>query len=218
VNQVAEDQSIAAKFKNFIYPDNHMKRKIDVNNLARIFRSFDRLPVCLLILVFLSGCSFKFEVTSQRTALENQILGEYQELEDDLALVSSVRGGGSRTKFSLAERSKQNQRFNLDDIEELKNIELLGETVKGRLVLLKKSVGRRDDASKFQIKIARILVQEENRDRVNIWNYIISSNENISASNLIELKKTFALQKRKDGKVGHWFQDQAGKWQQKQTN
>ena len=38
-----------------------------------------------------TSCSFNFELTSQRTALENQILGNYKELDDDLIVANYGR-------------------------------------------------------------------------------------------------------------------------------
>ena len=54
---------------------------------------------CLKLIVasvfFLSGCTLadvKVNVVSQRTALENQVLGSYNSLSDEVLLVASVRG------------------------------------------------------------------------------------------------------------------------------
>src|SRR5687768_18459876 len=97
------------------------------------------LTICLAGL--LPACTFSFELTSQRTALENQVMGSYRELEDDLVLISSVRGettGGKTvsTRQKKALDARQNQEFNRDDVDELKLKGLLGETNDGKHVLL----------------------------------------------------------------------------------
>ena len=86
-----------------------------------IKRSLRLMKYSLATLLFVSGCTIQFDVTSQRTALENQILGTHKELDQDVVLISSVRavdkdGTIKTNKFStsheMAVKAKQNQSYN----------------------------------------------------------------------------------------------------------
>jgi uncharacterized protein YdbL (DUF1318 family) len=169
-----------------------------------------------LVLPFvLSGCTFNFELTTQKTALENQVMGSYRELEDDLILVSSVRAGKqAKVDLSPSKRraldARENQEFNRDDLDELKDKEIIGETASGTLAMLPKATGETKD-----VRLAQLLVGEENRDREEIWKRIIESNENLSAKDLPEVKKTYAKLQRDTARPGQWVQDEGGNWVKK---
>ena len=184
------------------------------------------LPRLFFVLIFFnaSSCSLKFDLTSQRTALENQVLGSYNELDDDLVMVASVRSLDSSGKKKDADisdlqtkalRARQNQDFNRDDIDELKAIGILGETSDGLLALLPEQVGGGKNVDVEQTKLAHVLIGEENRDRDIIWQRIIQSNENLSEKDLPEVKKTYAKMMREKATVGHWYQSDKGQWEQK---
>ncbi|MEZ4742754.1 MAG: DUF1318 domain-containing protein [Bdellovibrionota bacterium] len=168
-----------------------------------------------LYLPLICSCAFKFEVTSQKTALENQILGQYKELEDDLILNSSVRGDEDNIKLTPVELAKQNQKFNLDDIDELKRNEIIGEANTGELEILPITAGKRKDATHFQIKLSKILVAEENKDRKTIWLHIIANNKNLTKNNLKEVQLSFANQIAQESPIGYWIQNKNGTWEKK---
>jgi uncharacterized protein YdbL (DUF1318 family) len=164
------------------------------------------------------GCTFKFDVTSQKTALENQAVGKYEELEDDLVLVSSVRGVSENAgKLDPVTLAKQNKKFNLDDLEELKTAQILGEANDGRLVLLPAGTVKDLKANPDQMALAKILVGEEAVDRATIWKDIIANNKNLTAADEPAVRKTFAKQTREETKDGQWFQDPSGQWMKKQA-
>lgn len=176
---------------------------------------FPAIPVLPILIVgsLLSACTFNFELTSQRTALENQVLGAYKELEDDVILASSVRGapGDEKPALSASKRravdARQNQDFNRDDIDELKDKGVLGEANDGRLALLPQAKGE---------KLAAQLLSEENRDRQEIWQRIIDANANLSAGDLPQVRATYAKMQREGVVKGQWYQDESGAWRQKQ--
>jgi uncharacterized protein YdbL (DUF1318 family) len=174
----------------------------------------------MLFAILLQGCTFNFDVTTQRTALENQVMGSYRELEDDLILLSSVRGpktGGTAMSESRkrALDARQNQEFNRDDIDELKDKGLLGETTAGGIALLPKGLGNVGSAPKKDVQLAQTLVADENRDRARIWQRIIDANENLSAKDLPEVRKTYAKLQRDTSRPGQWYQDETGQWTKK---
>ena len=184
-----------------------------------------KLIIVFVLLIACVGCAFNFELTSQRTALENQILGSYKEIEDDVVLASSVRGvdasGNRRTTPDLSEmqekalRAKQNQDFNRDDLDELKVDQLLGERADGTLGILPEGVGGFASANPAKKRLAEVLIAEENKDRQTIWHRTVQSNENLSEKDMPEVRKTFAKIARDASPAGTWIQDETGNWLQK---
>jgi len=192
--------------------------------IASRLRAFVGLLSFTIVAVIGSGCSFKFEVTSQRTALENQVMGSYKELDDDVVMSSSVRAldaSGNKKAVELstlqerAVAARQNQEFNRDDIDELKSAQIIGELRDGTIAILPAGVGLADRATESQRALARLLVADENRDRAVIWSRIVQSNENLSSGDMPEVQRTFARSQRDQAKTGHWIQDESGKWLQK---
>ena len=66
-----------------------------------------------------------------------------------------------------------------------------------------------------ELDLARTLVGEENRDRAEVWRRIIDANANLSTKDLPEVRKTYAKMQRDAAGAGQWYQDEAGRWQQK---
>lgn len=90
----------------------------------------------LWILLGSSACVRVVGSVAQPTAIERQLLGAYQELDDALVLTSSARGPGPAGGPDLdrqALRQRLLQRFNEDDVEQLKSWGCLGEGRDGRL-------------------------------------------------------------------------------------
>jgi uncharacterized protein YdbL (DUF1318 family) len=166
----------------------------------------------------MSGCAFEFEVTSQRTALERQILGSYQEIEEDLVLTSSVRAldeNGQKKEVSVsllqqeALRAKQNQDFNRDDIDELKNQAILGESYNGYLAMVPESPA---EPTAQQRHLAKILIREENSNRDIIWRRIIQINEELTPEDLPSVRQTYRQKIYEESPEHHWFEGPKGQW------
>jgi len=159
-----------------------------------------------------TSCTFNFELTSQRTALENQVLGSYKEIEDELILVSAIRGlSNARTSESPAARARKSQDFNRDDIDELKSKHLIGETQYGELIQTNKL---RDQPLPIR-KLAIELIQEENSVRFIIWNQIIISNKNLTSKDLPEIRKNYARLIWEQAPSGHLFFNEKNQWIEK---
>ena len=170
--------------------------------------------------ILFTGCTFNFDVTGQRTALENQVMGSYRELDDDLILASSVRATTPNKKVMSTSRkkgldAKLNQQFNQDDLAELEDLEILGESSNGAVVLLPTTVSHKPPATKSQLELAKQIIDEENRDRSSIWQRIIESNPNLAAKDLPQVRKTYANMRRQALTSGQWYQDDAGTWVRK---
>ena len=89
----------------------------------------------------ITGCAEKLvdvnvTIVDQKTALENQILGSYEELGNEVVVLASVRSVDEKGKLKpvievpkgkrLALKAMQRQEFNRDDILEFKNLMLRG--------------------------------------------------------------------------------------------
>lgn len=170
-------------------------------------------PKPLVMMVLLSSCSFKFELTSQKTALENQIMGSYRELDDDL-LVTNFERPAPETETKLqkgpslstaTQRAQKNREFNADDIKELKDNAIIGEMADGLLGILPKSLGGISDASPEQIKLAEALTDEENRDRSVIWKSSIADDSKAKEKEEAQIRINFARDIFEKSPAGHWF-------------
>ncbi len=175
----------------------------------------------LLLAVSASGCTFKFDLTSQRTALENQVIGAYKELDDDVILASSVRAPDPKAtvpKLSAERKravdARQNQDFNRDDIEELKDKQVLGEAVDGTVVVLPSGVAGIQPGTS-DVRLAMQLVDEENKDRMTVWHRLIEASETLEDKDLPAVRRTRAKEQRDQAAPGQWIQDENGQWLRK---
>jgi len=179
----------------------------------------------LIFLHLLSGCSFNFELTSQKTALENQIMGSYKELDDEVLLMASVRGVNkdgtkSATRIQsegakVALEAKQNQSFNRDDIDELRVKQIIGEAKDGSTILLPKGLSTASAPNDEDLRLAQILIAQENQDRDTIGRRIVATNQNLTEKDLSEARKVYRKTVIDECPIGTWIEDDAGSWKQK---
>ena len=146
------------------------------------------------------------------------MLGEYQELDNELYMISSVRsldGNSSAKSIPPHIFSQQNQQFNIDDIDELKKEQILGETSQGELRILPPGIGLVNQASIQKRQLASILVKEENHDRNILWKHTIATKDNLTNRDLKQLKESYAKQIFQASPTGMWFLQSNNKWLQK---
>ena len=181
------------------------------------------MPVAMLILV-LAGCGGKLvdinvTIVDQKTALENQILGSYEELGNDVLLLASVRSVDEEGKLKpvteipkaklRALRAMQRQEFNRDDIQGFKQTLLAGE---GNDVFLKFFDNERTKTDAQFKEFAEAIIAEENEDRLIILQRIVATNENFSEQDLPKIQKISASLNRDNAKSGEKIQLENGKW------
>ena len=119
----------------------------------RTVRTFSIHPMSLimltLLLAFLTACGGPLvgvTVVDERTALENQVLGTYQELNQQVMLVASVRYIDPKGKLKQTQelppgkkevvRALQRVSFNKDDLNRYKAQGIIGENNEGGVTLL----------------------------------------------------------------------------------
>lgn len=183
-----------------------------------------RVILAGLCLAALGACSGKLAdvnvtVVDQKTALENQVLGSYEELGEDVMLLASVRSVDESGKLKTvrevppgkmkAVRAKQRQEFNQDDIAQFKIDGVVGEGKNGYLVFLETVKTKTDAEYK---KFVQSLLTEENEDRRAIYERIVATNEAFSEGDLPKVEKISASLNRDSAKPGEKIQLDNGTW------
>lgn len=177
-----------------------------------------------LALVCMAGCGGPLvgvTVVDERTALENQVLGTYEELNQEVLLVASVRYIDPKGKLQKAAevphgkktviRALQRTSFNKDDIDQFKAQGVLGENNQGEITLLSS-----EQVAPDQLPFVESLVQEENADRDIVMRRVIETNEKLSEKDWPRVKKMFAALNRDKASLGHMVQSDDGKWTKKE--
>jgi hypothetical protein len=120
-----------------------------------------------LMLLVSTGCVSAVGAVAKPTALEFQLLGAYEELDRDLMHASSLRAPAtpvaSFEKLRMeALEARSLQRFNEDDVIELKDAACLAEGLGAKVVARPCALLDQDPAA--ERRLARV-VKEENRAR-----------------------------------------------------
>ncbi len=178
-------------------------------------------------LLLLTGCAEKLvdvnvTIVDQKTALENQILGSYEELGNEVLLLASVRSVDEEGKLKpvievpkgkrKALRAMQRQEFNHDDIQEFKQTLCAGEGNDGLLKFFDNERTQKDP--KYKEFVVAIL-KEENEDRLTILQRIVATNENFSETDLPKVQKISASLNRDNALAGEKVQSDEGTWSAK---
>lgn len=175
----------------------------------------------IIILFFiLFNCSIKspeFTITGQKTALEQQVLGSYQHLTDNAIVTTSARTGGDGGELDTSQRQAilqavQNQKFNRDEIDELKRDKVIGENNRGYLQVRPTPKYEQDERYK---KLVDDLVEQENGDRRVIYQRVLVMND---VSQEEEINSIFANMQIDQSAPGTWFQQRDGQWIEKSEN
>lgn len=182
----------------------------------------------LLVIFLLPACvgklvSVDVTVVDERTALENQILGSYEEINRDTLLLASVRSvdeaGNLKEvppiprKKREAIRAMQRRQFNKDDIESFKSTGCAGENNQGFLSFFPVEKTKSDPAYE---QFAKEIIKQENTDRMVIMKRIVATNENFSESDLSKVQQIFASLNRDGARPGDMIQTDAGDWVKKE--
>lgn len=178
------------------------------------------------IMLLITACGelpqINVKIIDQKTALENQVLGSFEELGQDLTLVESVRSideeGKVHEQPEMSDRKKQallamqNRAYNQDDIDRFKSLGCVGERNDGFLEILDCKDAKEDPSL---LSLIQEIVQEEKQDREVIIHRIIEMNENLTEKDLSKVQQIFALQQIEKAKPGEFIQSENGTWRQK---
>ncbi|MCP9452724.1 MAG: YdbL family protein [Nitrospira sp.] len=171
-------------------------------------------------LVGCSGPLVGVTIVDEKTALENQVLGTYQELNQEVLLVASVRYIDPSGKLvpqppippskEAAIRAMQRSAFNRDDIDRLKAEGILGENLEGELTIL-----HPENIPADRHAFVKNLVEEENADRAMLMQRVLATNETFTPQDLPKIRRTFAALNRDRARSGDWIQREDGQWVRK---
>ncbi len=188
------------------------------------------LAVALTILATLSGCTLaevKVNVASERTSLENQILGSYNSLSEETLLVASVRGVDPLGRIQTPPPKSREQQdaitamqvlsFHADDVEAFKRLGWVGEDNQG---LLKGFALSRDNApdelkdfaARYRQQEFDSVLAEVNRARDTIMRRAIETNAALTQADLPKVRAVFAKLAEDTARPGAKLQAATGTW------
>lgn len=179
---------------------------------------FLKYLACCSVLVLLS-CTIKIpdiKITGEKTALENQILGEYNKVKEDAWMMASERGSGKveipKDKKEIIEAIR-NRDFNKDDVDEFKINGLIGEKPNGL-------IGIADSSALLKLKendkrLLDKVFAEENRDRSIIIKRITEVNTDFQAAGKGEVEKAFYSMNLEESPKGTYYLNPKGIWEKK---
>ena len=185
----------------------------------------------LSISLFVSGCTLAkldVNVVSERTSLENQVLGTYNSLNEDMLLVASVRGVSPTGKIEApprhtpeqvdATRALETVAFHADDIESFKRFGWVGENQEGLLTPFAretpKAVSKELQAFAANYSEAEFqqVVKEVNQARETLMMRVVQTNKNFTVKDLPAIRKVFAKINRQNSAPGSKVQEPDGRW------
>ncbi len=186
------------------------------------------------ILLCMCGCTLanvNVEVVSERTALENQVLGSYNALDAQLLLSASVRGVDASGNISRPPAHSREYKdtlhamqviaFHQDDLDRFKGLGWVGENNQGLIEPFAMdrrhlTEAYRDFAERYTEKEFSAVISTINESREKIMMRVIYMNENLDEDDLPNVRKIFARIHRDSARPGDKIQDETGTWVTKQ--
>jgi uncharacterized protein YdbL (DUF1318 family) len=205
-----------------------------VAQLLSVSNVFFRLKISLALglALFFSGCTLAkldVNVVSGRTSLENQVLGTYNNLSEDMLLVASVRGVSPTGTIEApprhtpeqidATRAMETIAFHADDIETFKRFGWVGENQEGLLTPFTRETPKvtsaelKSFAANYSEAEFQQVLKEVNQAREVLMMRVVQTNENFTIKDLPAIRKVFAKINRQNSAIGSKVQDADGRWQ-----
>lgn len=172
----------------------------------------------LVLIISITSCTVKIpdiKITGEKTALENQVLGEYSKIKEDAWMVASERGDGQikitadRKEVVEAVRDRE---FLKDDINEMKLKGYLGEVPSGLIKIINS-----EKISKLETKeqnLIDLLLKKENKARTLIMKRIIETDTKFKSSPK-EVHQAFFVMNLEDSPEKTFYKNKKGKWVKK---
>jgi uncharacterized protein YdbL (DUF1318 family) len=184
----------------------------------------------LIIALMTTACTLaevKVDVVSERTSLENQVLGTYNSLDREMLLVASVRGVDSSGEIQKPPRQSGDQKdavlamqtlaFHDDDLQSFKRLGWVGENNEGLVTILgmKKDgvvVDLKEFAGRFSEEEFRSVIAEINSARKKIMKRVIAMNEDFTDADLPRIRRVFGRLNAENALPGEMIQVEDGTW------
>ncbi|MBW1778346.1 MAG: DUF1318 domain-containing protein [Deltaproteobacteria bacterium] len=180
--------------------------------------------------VLFLGCTLaqvNVEVLSERTAMENQILGTYNALDDEMLLLASVRAVDASGAFQATPPKSREQQeavtalqvlaFHADDLAAFKRLGWVGENNQGLLTpfpMEKKDVPEdlKDLAGRYQKEEFEFVVSEINNARERVMRRVIELNDNLTDADWPSVRSIFGKLNAENALPGEKVQNEDGTW------
>ena len=204
----------------------------DFRRVVASLREYAFQIIAAAVLLQASGCTLAkvdVNVVSERTSLENQVLGTYNSLSEDMLLVASVRGVSPTGKIEApprhtpeqadATRAMETIAFHADDIETFKRFGWVGENQEGLLTPFPRETPKvtsaelKSFAATYSEAEFQQVVKEVNQARETLMMRVVQVNENFTAKDLPAIRKVFARINRQNSAPGTRVQEADGRWQ-----
>lgn len=177
----------------------------------------------------LSACTLAkvdVNVVSERTSLENQVLGTYNTMNDDLLLIASVRGVSPTGKIAPAPQRSPEQEgalrametisFHADDVDNFKRLGWIGEDLSGHLHPFERTlpVTAKGEGSFTAYSAAEFqqILSDVNAARDQLMLRVIQTNENFTREDLPKVRQVFARINQQGSPPGTKIQRDDGTW------
>ena len=189
------------------------------------------VSLCLCVSTCLTGCTLAkvdVNVVSERTSLENQVLGTYNSLSEDMLLVASVRGVSPTGTIDAPAshspeqvdgvRAMETIAFHADDVEAFKRFGWVGENREGLLTPFPREIpkGATEELKTFAANFGdaefQQVVKEVNSAREQLMLRVVQTNENFTSKDLPAIRAVFARISRQNSAPGTRVQDEDGRW------
>ncbi len=169
----------------------------------------------------------KVEVLSERTALENQVLGSYNSLDAQMLLSASVRAVDTSGKIARPPEHSREYKdtigamqtidFHEDDLDRFKRLGWAGENNQGLIEPF--PIDRTDVpeqlssfADRYTTQEFTYVISKINESRKKIMMQVIYMNENLDEVDLPEVRRIFAKINADEALAGDKVQDETGNW------
>lgn len=184
-----------------------------------------------LILAGLAGCTLadvNVEMLSERTALENQVLGSYNSLDSQMLLAASVRGVDTSGNITRPPRHSREYKdtistmqvldFHADDLDMFKRLGWVGENNQGLVEPFTMDDSNvpenlKESAARYSKGEFDFVISTINESREQIMRRVIYMNENLTESDLFEIRHIFAKINAENAAPGDKIQSLDGNWQ-----
>jgi len=189
-----------------------------------------KILMMAILLALGGGCTLaevKVEMLSERTALENQVLGSYNALDTQMLLTASVRGVDSEGNIArLPESSREQQNviaamqtidFHADDLDLFKQAGWVGENNRGLVESFERNQQSvpddiRESVLRFSHDEFLGVVNQVNESRQKIMRHVIYMNESITEADLDQVTRIFAKVESERSAAGTRIQTEDGQW------
>jgi uncharacterized protein YdbL (DUF1318 family) len=187
----------------------------------------------LMVAALCAGCTLarvKVDVVSERTSLENQVLGTYNALDREMLLVASVRGIDTEGRVQPPPRQSREQQdvllamqvlsFHEDDLQAFKQLGWVGENKEGLLTVFpmaREKVPKelKEFSDRYKEEEFRSVVGKINAAREVVMRRVIALNENFTEGDLPAVRSVFAKLNAQNAASGEKVQAEDGTWKVK---